>query len=308
MILTNSQLQATDDSPRGGRRLEELHLYYKNKADSLLLLHRTEHDRFSMKSCHFHKRYEIYYLFSGERYYFIKDRSYRVQAGDLVFIPPNAIHKTADTERAVPHERVVIEADTSIFSTMDEAICTAFQPHILGDGIIKLSLKEQLFVENILRSMLNEAATQHLGFENYLHALLQQLLIFVARFIQYSGRNTGQGHLPKTHQKVNEIVEYINKNYASNLTLSNVANAYNLNPVYLSRIFKEITGFTFLEYLNNVRISEAKRLLRESEMKVIAIANEVGMDNQSHFGRVFKAVTGTTPLQYRKEIGRLAER
>lgn len=282
--------------------MEELHLYYKNKANSFLMLHRTEHDRFTMKSCHFHKRYEIYYLFSGERYYFIKDRTYRVQAGDLVFIPPSVVHKTADTEKVIPHERVVIEADSSFFSTMDETVHSAIQPLFLGNGIIKLPLKDQFFIENILRSMLNEASMQHLGFESYLHALFQQLLIFTARFVQSSSRD--QARLHKTHQKINEIVEYINKNYAANLTLSNVATAYNLNPVYLSRIFKEITGFTFLEYLNHVRITEAKRLLRESEMKVIAIANEVGMDNQSHFGRVFKAITGTSPLQYRKELAR----
>jgi YesN/AraC family two-component response regulator len=73
-----------------------------------------------------------------------------------------------------------------------------------------------------------------------------------------------------------------------------------VSPYYLSRFFKEATGFTFVEYLNSVRIKEAKRLLERSSMKVKLISRKVGFGSVTHFGRVFKLVTGHTPLYYRK--------
>ena len=76
--------------------------------------------------------------------------------------------------------------------------------------------------------------------------------------------------------------------------------AFFISQYYLSRSFKQVTGFTFIEYLNSVRIREAQRLLRETEKQVIQIAHMVGFNNISHFGRIFKAITKYTPLQYRK--------
>lgn len=68
----------------------------------------------------------------------------------------------------------------------------------------------------------------------------------------------------------------------------------------MSRFCKVATGFTFVEYVNSVRIKEAKHLLEQTTLKVNLIARKVGFGSVTHFGRVFKAVTGHAPLYYRK--------
>ncbi|MNI72529.1 Bifunctional transcriptional activator/DNA repair enzyme AdaA [compost metagenome] len=97
-----------------------------------------------------------------------------------------------------------------------------------------------------------------------------------------------------------EITTYINHNYKSNLTLATISEIFFISPGYFSRSFKKITGFSFIEYLNNVRIREAQLLLRETNTKVIDIAEQSGFESIAHFGRVFKQFTKQSPNVYRK--------
>ena len=97
-----------------------------------------------------------------------------------------------------------------------------------------------------------------------------------------------------------EILGYINNHYFENLTLESISTRYYLSTFYFSRTFKEVTGFHFIEYLNNVRIKEAKKLLINSSRSIHEIAAAVGFNNTTHFGRVFKQITGCSPSAYEK--------
>ncbi|MEN8905722.1 MAG: AraC family transcriptional regulator [Clostridiales bacterium] len=97
------------------------------------------------------------------------------------------------------------------------------------------------------------------------------------------------------------MVNYINSNYMDTISLTSVANKFYISPFYLCRIFKEAIGFSFNEYLTSVRIKETQRLLKGTNYKVINIAEMSGFGSVSHFGRVFKDLTGMSPLQYRKK-------
>ncbi|MCD8230763.1 MAG: PocR ligand-binding domain-containing protein [Clostridiales bacterium] len=99
---------------------------------------------------------------------------------------------------------------------------------------------------------------------------------------------------------IRNAMNYISTNFASPLTLEEVATHVHLNPSYFSRIFKQSLGLSFKEYLTQVRIEEAKRLLDHTEYSLLDIAIAVGFDNQSYFTSVFKKNTGLTPGQYRK--------
>jgi YesN/AraC family two-component response regulator len=103
-----------------------------------------------------------------------------------------------------------------------------------------------------------------------------------------------------THQKISEMADYINKHYAESLTLSDVSTAFHMSAPYTSRMFKQVTGFSYIEYVNSVRVKEAQRRLRETKHKIIRIAEEVGFDSVAHFGRVFKQISGLAPMEYRR--------
>ena len=98
-----------------------------NEEVSTLLLYEIERLRrdrpYSMTVNHFHDHYEIYYLLSGKRYYFIQDRSYLIQEGDLVFIDKNELHKTRNADDH-HHERILLSFDDSWIRTIDEEAST----------------------------------------------------------------------------------------------------------------------------------------------------------------------------------------
>lgn len=107
-------------------------------------------------------------------------------------------------------------------------------------------------------------------------------------------------YVPTRHNDlIRKAIAYISKNYSLNLTLEDVANHVHLNPAYFSTLFKQISGSSFREFLNIVRVEEGKRLLANTDYSIIDIAIAVGFDNQSYFSKVFKKYTGLTPKQYR---------
>jgi two-component system response regulator YesN len=95
-------------------------------------------------------------------------------------------------------------------------------------------------------------------------------------------------------------LNYIRENHKNNISLEDVSQHIYISPYYLSHLFKEELGITFVEYLTKVRIEEAKKLLKNSSMSIVAIASEVGYEDASYFSKVFKKMTGLSPNQYRK--------
>lgn len=104
----------------------------------------------------------------------------------------------------------------------------------------------------------------------------------------------------KNYRVARQVMEYIKKNLNRNLSLEDIAQAVYLSPFYLSRVFKEETGCTVMEYLTRTRMEEAKKLLAEGQISVREIAEKVGYHNPSYFSKVFHAAEGLTPSQFRR--------
>lgn len=107
----------------------------------------------------------------------------------------------------------------------------------------------------------------------------------------------------KTSLKMLKAIEYIKENYATNLNMAVVSNYISMNYSLFSFTFKQYTGTNFVNYLKNVRVGEAKRLLTETDMKINKISKAVGYDHEKHFMKTFKSITGLTPSQYRNNLG-----
>jgi two-component system, response regulator YesN len=103
----------------------------------------------------------------------------------------------------------------------------------------------------------------------------------------------------KNRKVIEAIKDYIQHSYTKDLTVSDIAEQVYLSPCYTNYIFKKVTGNTLMDYLAIVRIEEAKRLLRNSLLKVYEIAEKVGYKSNSYFSAVFKESCGMTPLEYR---------
>lgn len=97
---------------------------------------------------------------------------------------------------------------------------------------------------------------------------------------------------------IQRIVEYIQLNYASDISLQSVSDYMQISPNYICKVFKDETGINFKNYINLVRITQAKRLLRAGNGTISEIAEQVGFHNVSYFCRVFKENVGMTAMQF----------
>jgi two-component system response regulator YesN len=102
----------------------------------------------------------------------------------------------------------------------------------------------------------------------------------------------------KNHRLVTKAKKYIMDNYSGEISLNEVAAAISISPGYLSTIFRQETGIRFTDYVTEVKICQAKKLLQESVYKIYEISEMLGYQNAYYFSKVFKKVTGMTPSEY----------
>ena len=108
------------------------------------------------------------------------------------------------------------------------------------------------------------------------------------------------GGLPK--RLLRDIFDYVEENLDQNLTLTKLSKVVRISPNYFASLFKESTGMTVHQYVMKCRIEKAKRLLQKRDLKIIEICQQVGFQSQSHFTRVFRQHTTTTPKVYRDKF------
>lgn len=106
----------------------------------------------------------------------------------------------------------------------------------------------------------------------------------------------------RNKSRMEQAVAYIQENYATDLNMAVVSNHVSMNYSLFSYAFKEYTGKNFVNYLKELRVNEAKRLLAETDLRVIEISQRVGYENEKHFMKIFKSVSGVSPTEYRKNM------
>ncbi|MBW4083917.1 response regulator [Paenibacillus sp. S150] len=100
---------------------------------------------------------------------------------------------------------------------------------------------------------------------------------------------------------VEEIRQYLARNYARDMTLQHIAERFFISRENVSRKFKQITGENLSDYLTDLRVDKAKTLLRNTNLRLSQVSELVGYEDEKYFSRVFKKSTGQTPREYRKQ-------
>lgn len=106
---------------------------------------------------------------------------------------------------------------------------------------------------------------------------------------------------------VKRIKRQMKENYSADLSLAWVADEYGINPSYFSKKFKDETGVNFIDYLTEIRITQAKELLHHTGLPVSAVSLRVGFKDAKYFSRVFASMTGEKPSEYRERMRREEE-
>ena len=126
--------------------------------------------------------------------------------------------------------------------------------------------------------------------------LFLHLKLFVNNSIQtYQEKKQSMKMFP-----IRKAEEYLAGNYMKDVSLEEMAQIVELSPAYFSRLFKQVEGINYIDYLTQIRINNAKNMLKNTTVSVKTIAAEVGYGNEKYFRKLFKKEVGIRPSEYRK--------
>jgi two-component system response regulator YesN len=186
---------------------------------------------------------------------------------------------------------------TAVFATVRNQPVYAMTVQIIVSEMLRLvemSLERQF--SHIPREDMALTPTRNeLGRMSSSSDLEMWLLAYYTRIVDHIKKQQAGGSYSR---HIAKAVQYISDNYAANISLESTASALNLNPSYLSRLFKEETQMTFTEYINRVRIKKSCMLMESGAFALKQISSEVGFLSYTYFFKVFKSMTGMTPQAY----------
>jgi AraC-like DNA-binding protein len=246
---------------------------------------------------HSHDFLSIIYLLSGSCSYTIDDVPYKIKKGDILIFNPG-----------VPHGKSLGTLNDLVeFHAGFENIQIRNLPynHLISDNltpIISTSNFDQEFFKCSM-DILNEQSKKESGSELILKSLGMKLLVLLLRATSVNSHSMEKGALNfETYDKVaivNTIIEFINDNYMRELSLDVISQNMYLSPAYISKIFKEETSESPINYLIKVRLAKAAEYLKEGDMSIKEVAYSIGYNDAYHFSKLFKKYYGYPPSTIR---------
>ncbi len=254
---------------------------------------------------HFHPQIEITYIIKGTGMRFARESVQPYQPGEIVIIGDN-----------IPHAFISSRDHYDMgIPKISKAINILFSKEMFGDTF--LSMPENQFLNNVfsdagrcikisgkgsseLSGLIIGLSTKR-GFERL--DLLLQILYYIDRSEHKEYLNTlnlSYEINKKDMERINKVYEYVFANYFNNISLETIADITNLAPNSFCRYFKQRTKKTFSQFLAEVRVGQACKLLIDNQKSVKDICYDVGFNHFSSFNKRFKSIMGTTALNYNK--------
>jgi AraC-like DNA-binding protein len=255
---------------------------------------------------HSHSFFELFFVEEGEGWYAMGDRKVWAKPGDLFLIAPGEIHDPSGLDRATKWV-VGFEAEALNPAYTDADIFLMLPNQLLESFLSVNNLESKHFYIpapkrsrwiSQMKQLKNELCDRGFGFTEATRALLMLLLIETARLVETEPIEFKK---PTNQYRpiVNKVLRFIEANFQNSIGLQEVAKEVNLSPAYLTDTIRRETGKTVLSWIVERRMTEARRLLAETDRSVHQIAEAVGYFDPSYFIRLFRRLNGTTPQAWR---------
>jgi len=255
---------------------------------------------------HYHPELELVHIEKGSGTQFVGDNIQNFQSGDLILIGPNLPHYWRCDEK-------YFQGDPSLYA---QATVLHFSKNLFGDSF--LCLPENMAIHELLEKA--GRGMKLFGEENkQVKILLQNLLeqkesnpiITLLSILQILSQSQDIKPLSNTDyqqafdqhdtDRINQIYQYSLANFQQKISIEEIAEVANVSPHSFCRYFKSRSRKTYSQFLLELRIGHACKLLLDAKLSVAQICFESGFNNFANFNKYFKILTKKSPLQYQKE-------
>ena len=230
---------------------------------------------------HYHNMYEMYFITEGNCTYFIDNKTYQVMAGDIVLVPSGVIHNTRYGNSA--HSRMLINFPKqfipSSILTMLSSLQYVYRNPFVFDEVLSIMKKIEYEYYH------PDSMTDEL-----LYCYTQNLFFILAKNKENCTK------ISAGNSNIEQAIDYIQKHFASDISLINIADICSVSPEHFSRMFKKETGFGFNKYLNLLRLQNSYAMLKQSNNITISeVATKCGFSDSNYFSTKFKELYGISP-------------
>ncbi|WP_293900163.1 AraC family transcriptional regulator, partial [Sphingobacterium sp. UBA5670] len=259
----------------------------------------------------FHSACQMTYIVESEGKRIIGDNISNFASDELTFVGPDLPHVWHNNNMNCPdtalaetkasrslalyiEPKLMIKLLGQFFQTNKiEAFFLASKRGLLFRGATKEQLKQKL----------KEIVKLDYGFKKTILLLeIMELMLSSAEFDYLSSAGYTHNYSPVDNSKIDSIFKFVFNNYTGEIQLDQVAKLSNMSKHSFCRYFKSRTQKTFVQFVNEVRISESCRLIVENKHQITHIAYACGFNSLSNFNKIFKSIKGVTPSQYKSQI------
>ena len=258
---------------------------------------------FSRVPLHWHDEMEIIYIKKGTGAITVDFNSYVVTGGTIALILPGRLHSIEQyMQESMEYENIIFHPGILISKKTDTSNTEFLAP--LLSGVLSVPLLYQpgspCYAEIAACIDANDeiSRTNPPGYQFFIKS--QLFMLFYILFSKCLLKEPAKRD-HKSLEKMKLILKYLENHYMERITIADVSAEVGLSQSHFMKYFKNTMGTSFIEYLNEYRLTMASRLLISSESSILAIAEEVGYENLSYFNRTFKKRFGMTPRDYRKQ-------
>ncbi|MBR5157517.1 MAG: helix-turn-helix domain-containing protein [Clostridia bacterium] len=251
-----------------------------------------------------HDHYEMAYIKKGSAIYQVEGVDVNMTPNSIIIIKPERTHKfivkSESCEFIVLSFKFKPQKDDLASHVSLNDFIEYIEDDATGD-FIHLKLNKKNDIVHVMNRILRERMKYQVWGDFLSCLLIMELFVLLSRTLKQEWEQSAKNRNLKLHELLNISKEYIDNNYAKELTLSQVAKYIYLSDSYFAHSFKDKFGISPKSYLLKVRIEAAKELLENTDSKIADVALSVGFSSQQRFNDIFRKNTKMTPLKYRQK-------
>jgi len=265
---------------------------------SIQLLDVTCNDALNGQTEHFHDCHQIIYIVDGEISITISNDTYSASKGSLILVSRYEQHEITVVSNEYKRYTLEISPDHLENKEDDDLLTTILVNRTEGFRHVLDLHNQSAEIELILSNIEKEHKMQKLMHNTMESAMLKWLLVLIYR----SAPHTFAVENSRGIGVIREIQNRFEQEYREIFFLNELAEEYHISMSHLSHMFKRVTGYAPMMYLQACRISAAKHYLANSTMTIKEIVFQCGFSDESNFCRIFRKETGLTASEFRKQF------